>query len=64
VALGTNVLVGQDAGKLGEEMAKVLGGQAKRGAIPPLWDGQAGERIAAILAGAALHQRRVNDFCP
>ena len=64
VTLGTNSLVGQDAGKLGEEMAKVLGGQAKRGAIPPLWDGQAGERIASILAGAALHPRRVNDFCP
>jgi len=46
VTLGTNVLVGQDAATLKTELRKVLNGGAKRGSIPPLWDGKAGERIA------------------
>jgi UDP-N-acetylglucosamine 2-epimerase (non-hydrolysing) len=49
VTLGTNVLVGQDAGTLKTEFRKVLDGKAKSGSIPPLWDGKAGERIAQIL---------------
>jgi UDP-N-acetylglucosamine 2-epimerase (non-hydrolysing) len=49
VSMGTNVLVGQDPGKLRQELAKVLAGEAKKGTIPPLWDGKAGERIADIL---------------
>jgi UDP-N-acetylglucosamine 2-epimerase (non-hydrolysing) len=50
VTLGTNVLVGRDPDKLRSELARVLAGQAKKGTIPPLWDGHAGERIAAVLA--------------
>jgi len=49
VSLGTNVLVGDDGEKLRSEMCNVLGGKAKTGMIPPLWDGHAGERIAEIL---------------
>ncbi|HWO35954.1 MAG TPA: UDP-N-acetylglucosamine 2-epimerase (non-hydrolyzing) [Candidatus Acidoferrum sp.] len=49
VDLGTNVLVGQEVGKLRSELAKILEGNAKSGVIPPLWDGHAGERIAEIL---------------
>jgi UDP-N-acetylglucosamine 2-epimerase (non-hydrolysing) len=49
VALGTNVLVGQNSDALREAFRKVLAGKAKRGTIPPLWDGKAGERIAEIL---------------
>jgi UDP-N-acetylglucosamine 2-epimerase (non-hydrolysing) len=49
VDLGTNVLVGQDVGKLRRELAKILEGNAKSGVIPPLWDGHAGGRIAEIL---------------
>ncbi len=49
VSLGTNVLVGRDAGILKTELKKVLTGKAKSGTIPPLWDGKAGERIAQIL---------------
>jgi len=30
-------------------LSRVLGGKAKKGAVPPLWDGHAGERIADIL---------------
>ena len=51
VSLGTNVLVGRDPEKLGSELSRVLAGNAKKGTIPPLWDGHAGERIAALLAG-------------
>jgi UDP-N-acetylglucosamine 2-epimerase (non-hydrolysing) len=49
VTLGTNILVGQDRKKLSSELSRILGGKSKRGAIPPLWDGHAGERIADIL---------------
>jgi hypothetical protein len=51
VSLGTNVLVGRDPGKLRPELSRVLAGQAKKGTIHPLWDGHAGERIVAVIAG-------------
>ena len=51
VSLGTNVLVGRDPKKLRAELALVLAGKQKKGTIPPLWDGHAGERIAHVLAG-------------
>jgi UDP-N-acetylglucosamine 2-epimerase (non-hydrolysing) len=51
VLLGTNVLVGRDPDKLRSELSRILAGHAKKGTIPPLWDGHAGERIAALLAG-------------
>jgi UDP-N-acetylglucosamine 2-epimerase (non-hydrolysing) len=49
VTLGTNTLVGQDSEKLASELSAILEGRAKRGSIPPLWDGRAGERIADVL---------------
>jgi len=49
VSMGTNVLVGQDLGLLNSELARVLEGKAKKGSIPPLWDGHAGQRIAEAL---------------
>src|SRR5437870_2278723 len=49
VSLGTNVLVGHDNEKLRSEVSKILGGKAKPGSIPPLWDGHAAERIAEVL---------------
>jgi UDP-N-acetylglucosamine 2-epimerase (non-hydrolysing) len=49
VTMGTNVLVGRDPEKLRTELARVLSGKAKKGSVPPLWDGHAGERIAEIL---------------
>jgi UDP-N-acetylglucosamine 2-epimerase (non-hydrolysing) len=42
--------VGQDGARLSAELAKILEGKQKKGAIPPLWDGHAGERIARILS--------------
>lgn len=50
VSLGTNVLVGRDPDKLRSELRLVVAGKAKRGTVPPLWDGRAGERIATLLA--------------
>jgi UDP-N-acetylglucosamine 2-epimerase (non-hydrolysing) len=49
--MGTNVLVGRDPEKLRTELSRVLGVKAKKGVVPPLWDGHAGERIADILVG-------------
>lgn len=49
VSVGTNTLVGRDMGRLRDEVARILGGTARRGAAPPLWDGRAGERIADVL---------------
>jgi UDP-N-acetylglucosamine 2-epimerase (non-hydrolysing) len=47
--IGTNILVGNDTAKLRSELSKILAGNGKRGAIPPLWDGQASERIADVI---------------
>jgi UDP-N-acetylglucosamine 2-epimerase (non-hydrolysing) len=49
VTMGTNVLVGRDPDKLRSELSKVLAGKAKKGTVPPLWDGKTGERIAEVL---------------
>src|SRR5580704_1190336 len=49
VTMGTNVLVGQDRQKLRSELTKIYDGKVKKGAIPPLWDGHTGDRIADIL---------------
>lgn len=50
VTMGTNVLVGQNAATLRTELAKILAGKQKPSSVPPLWDGRAGQRIAAILS--------------
>jgi len=50
VECGTNVLVGRDLDLLREAAHRVLRGEKKAGRIPPLWDGHAAERIAAIVA--------------
>lgn len=49
VSIGTNILVGQNADRLKNEVAKILDGKAKQGSVPPLWDGHAGERIANVV---------------
>jgi UDP-N-acetylglucosamine 2-epimerase (non-hydrolysing) len=51
--LGTNILVGDDMVRLRSELSKILMGNAKRGAIPPLWDGRASERIADVIVPRA-----------
>jgi UDP-N-acetylglucosamine 2-epimerase (non-hydrolysing) len=49
VTMGTNILIGQDLRRLRSEISEILRGNAKKGSIPPLWDGHAGERIAEAL---------------
>lgn len=49
VTTGTNTLVGRNIQRLRTELENVLAGKAKRGKVPPLWDGHAAERIAAVM---------------
>ena len=56
VTAGTNTLIGTDNKKLHSELAKILEGKTKSGSIPPLWDGNAGERIAEILCQLPVNE--------
>jgi UDP-N-acetylglucosamine 2-epimerase (non-hydrolysing) len=49
VTVGTNVMIGRDMELLLQEVDAICDGKRKKGGIPPLWDGRAGERIADIL---------------
>jgi UDP-N-acetylglucosamine 2-epimerase (non-hydrolysing) len=61
IALGTNILVGQEMHTLSGELSKIIAGNGKQGAIPPLWDGQAAERIADVLLGVARIKTQSGD---
>ncbi len=47
--IGTNELLGSDPKALEEALQKLFSNQWKKGGIPPLWDGQAAERIVKHL---------------
>jgi UDP-N-acetylglucosamine 2-epimerase (non-hydrolysing) len=47
--LGTNILVGDDFTHSREAIGRILAGEARRGSIPPLWDGHSAERTVAVL---------------
>lgn len=49
VAIGTNTLVGENPDDLTPLIDDILNGRYKTGAVPPLWDGQAAERIADVI---------------
>ena len=49
VSVGSNVLVGEDAGKLGETVKNMVNGEWKKYALPDRWDGRTAERILQIL---------------
>jgi UDP-N-acetylglucosamine 2-epimerase (non-hydrolysing) len=49
VTVGTNVLVGENPQRLGEEVRHMVSGQWKQGALPDRWDGRTAERIVSIL---------------
>ena len=49
VKVGTNVLVGEDADKLGEALQQLTAGDWKAVGIPDRWDGRSAERIVQIL---------------
>jgi UDP-N-acetylglucosamine 2-epimerase (non-hydrolysing) len=51
VTEGTNEVVGSDPGRIVPAARRALGGEARRGRVPALWDGHAGERAAdAVLS--------------
>ncbi len=49
LSVGTNYLVGSNPEKILETAFAILDGKGKRGEIPALWDGKAGQRIVEIL---------------
>jgi UDP-N-acetylglucosamine 2-epimerase (non-hydrolysing) len=49
-AVGTNRLIGTDMEDLKLHVKRILRGDRPAGGCPPLWDGHASERIAAVLA--------------
>jgi UDP-N-acetylglucosamine 2-epimerase (non-hydrolysing) len=49
-SLGTNRLIGSDCDSLKLHVTGIIEGSRPMGRRPPLWDGRAGERIAAVLA--------------
>ena len=49
VNVGSNVLVGEDADKLFEQVCKMVIGEWKKCALPDRWDGRTAERIVQIL---------------
>ncbi len=53
LSMGTNVLVGRDMDRLKQQVACILRGEAKKGKLPPLWDGKAAERISQTIVSGA-----------
>jgi UDP-N-acetylglucosamine 2-epimerase (non-hydrolysing) len=47
--IGTNTLVGDNPEDLRVHVQQLLAGTYMKGAVPPLWDGEAGNRIASIV---------------
>ena len=56
MTIGTNELIGTDPSKLPPALARLMGGQWKKGAIPPKWDGKAAERIIENLERLLLNK--------
>ncbi len=50
VSEGTNLVVGRDTARVLAEVDAILAGGGKRGRVPALWDGHAGERAADAIA--------------
>ena len=50
ITIGTNELLGVKPEAIAPAMKTLFSGNWKKGAIPELWDGKTGERIASILA--------------
>jgi UDP-N-acetylglucosamine 2-epimerase (non-hydrolysing) len=57
VTLGTNELLGRDTERLKIRAREILNGSVKQGAIPPLWDGRAGDRVAVHVLGSVSRLR-------
>jgi UDP-N-acetylglucosamine 2-epimerase (non-hydrolysing) len=55
VDVGTNYLAGTRPEAILEAARNILGGRGKKGAVPPLWDGKAAERISDVLLKHSLN---------
>jgi len=54
VTMGTNELLGTNPDAIAPAMQRLLSGNWKKGAIPPLWDGHTSERIIDIISKLGL----------
>lgn len=52
ISQGTNLLVGTSPEKIIAASREILSGHSKAGRVPPLWDGEAAQRIVRILLHA------------
>jgi len=59
ISQGTNLLVGTDPAKIVSAARHILTGKSKGGRIPPLWDGQAAQRIVEVLLRAVPRRKSV-----
>lgn len=58
---GTNRLVGTDRMAIRRSVESILAGDWPKGVSVPLWDGNAGSRIAAVIEGALTRARDRSD---
>ena len=52
-SMGTNILVGTDPERIRQTAFSILNGQYRSARVPPMWDGQASERIVDKLLGSS-----------
>ncbi len=55
--LGTNCLAGTSPDRILSLALSVINGEARKGTIPPLWDGEAGTRLLAVICTEVLKAR-------
>lgn len=53
VEIGTNEVVGRDLTRIARAIERMFDGDRKASAVPPLWDGHAGERVADVILSNA-----------
>jgi len=61
VEIGTNYLAGTKREGILSVAREILSGNAKKGSVPPLWDGKAAERIADILIQSISQLNKENS---
>jgi UDP-N-acetylglucosamine 2-epimerase (non-hydrolysing) len=57
VEIGTNELIGTDPRSIKPALDKLFSGKWKKGSIPELWDGKAGQRIVNTLVSLATSEK-------
>jgi UDP-N-acetylglucosamine 2-epimerase (non-hydrolysing) len=58
VTIGTNYLAGTDPVAILAASGEILSGKAKKGRVPPLWDGKAADRIADVILSSERGQKK------